>query len=242
MVQDMSKQRSDELIEKAEKWFKEVIVGNHITNTKKLSDPNKLNINPFLALYLANAFDGSDDPESISKAILLPRVLGTSINTSFGQNLQKFICSIGATGSAVSGIDVEFIDAVDGRRKYAQLKLGPNTINKDDVKTIADHFKAVINLSRTNSLNIPHTDMIVGVLYGEPSELSNHYQAISQQHHFPVHIGKDFWHRLTGDDGFYESFIEIIKNVSKSASIKDVLDETTLALAQSDSIQSLAKK
>lgn len=238
----MKKQTRQELIEKTEKWFREVIVGNHITNTKKLSDPSQLNINPFLALYLANAFEGSDDPKSLASAVLLPRVLGTSINTSFGQNLQKFICSIGATGSAVSGIDVEFIDTIDGRKKYAQLKLGPNTINKDDVKTIADHFNGVIKLSRTNGLNIPHTDMIVGVLYGESFELSNHYQSISQQHHFPVHIGKDFWHRLTGDADFYESFIEIIKNTSKKASIKQVLNETISTLSKSDTIESLAKK
>jgi hypothetical protein len=30
----------------------------------------------------------------------------------------------------VAGIDIEFIDAIDGRRKYCQAKLGPNTITR----------------------------------------------------------------------------------------------------------------
>jgi hypothetical protein len=42
----------------------------------------------------------------------------------------------GMMGSVVHGIDIEFIDAIDGRKKYCQLKSGPSTINKDDVVTI----------------------------------------------------------------------------------------------------------
>lgn len=49
-------------------------------------------------------------------------------------------------GSMVSGIDIEFEDALDGRHKYCQVKLGPNTINKDDVVTIHNHFKDARNL------------------------------------------------------------------------------------------------
>ena len=33
---------------------------------------------------------------------------------------------------------------IDGEKKYCQLKSGPDTINKDDVETIAGHFKSVI--------------------------------------------------------------------------------------------------
>lgn len=47
----------------------------------------------------------------------------------------------------------------------------PNTINKDDVKTIIDHFKGVKNLGRTNNLQIGLSDLIVGVFYGTNDEL-----------------------------------------------------------------------
>ena len=42
---------------------------------------------------------------------------------------------------------------------------------------------------------------MVGVFYGEPEELSSHYKNI--QKNYPVYIGKEFWHRLTGDENFY---------------------------------------
>lgn len=43
--------------------------------------------------------------------------------------------------------------------------------------------------------------MIVGVIYGESSELSSHYKKINEK--YPVIIGKDFWHRLTGKEDFF---------------------------------------
>jgi len=49
--------------------------------TKKASE---FNINPFTATYLANFLTGDASPESIAKALIYPRILGTSINTTFG--------------------------------------------------------------------------------------------------------------------------------------------------------------
>src|SRR5690606_17298596 len=99
--------------------------------------------NPFLDKYKAQFLTGNDSPESVAKALIYPRVLGTSINTTFGSKMQKF-CSEVLEGfaSTTSGIDIEFIDLVDGHRKYCQVKAGPNTINKDDVDTINRHFQA----------------------------------------------------------------------------------------------------
>jgi len=99
-------------------------------------------------------------------------------------------------GSTTTGIDIEFIDTVDKRRKYCQLKVGPNTINFDDVTTITNHFNSVRNLARTNNINIGINDMVVGVVYGEEAELSSHYKKISAN--FPVFVGKEFWYHLTG--------------------------------------------
>src|SRR5690625_8033993 len=90
-------------------------------------------------------------------------------------------------GSTTTVIDIEFIDAVDGRKKYCQLKAGPNTITYDDVTTIINHFNGVRSLARTNNLNIGINDMIVGVTYGEPEELSSHYKKIEKE--YPVFIG-----------------------------------------------------
>src|SRR5699024_6610115 len=117
------------------------IAPSHIANTKKLKKLKDFDLNPFLHKYKASFLTGNDDPESIARALVYPRVLGQSINTTFGNKLQKF-CSEVLEGfaSTTSGIDIEYIDKLDGRRKYCQIKAGPNTINKDDVETIKGHF------------------------------------------------------------------------------------------------------
>ena len=87
----MDKEQQREILDLVQNWFRTVIVPNHIENTKKLIDPDIFNINPFLAPYLAGFLDGELTPDSVAKALLYPRILGTSITTSFGQNIQKFI-------------------------------------------------------------------------------------------------------------------------------------------------------
>ena len=233
-------EQKQKILDAAKQWSRERIAQNHIKNTEKLVDPKQFNINPFLTVYLANFLTGNSNSESIAKALLFPRVLGTSINTSFGQNMQGFISAIQhAVGSTASGMDIEFTDQIDGRKKYCQLKAGPNTINADDVKTIADHFRSVRNLSRTNNLKIPNDDMIVGGLYGEKEDLSGHYRRITKEYDYEVVIGKDFWHRLTGDENFYYKLIKTIGLVATEVDFSQDFERIVQALAASKTIQSL---
>ena len=123
----MSAINKAEILKKAKIWFSETIAKNHIKNTEKLTNPSEFIINPFLTVYLANFLTGNSKPESIAQALLLPRVLGTSITTSFGTNIQTFTSDVlDAFGSVVSGIDIEFIDQLDGCKKYCQLKACKN--------------------------------------------------------------------------------------------------------------------
>ena len=168
-------------LNKAKEFFKESVIESHKRNTKKCKNLKNFNVNPFLVSYLANYLTGSDDAESLAKALIYPRVLGTSITTTFGNNMQKF-CSyvLGGFASTTSGTEIEIIDHIDRRRKYCQIKSGPNTINKDDVETITNHFKAVKNLARTNGLRIDVDDLIVGVFYGTEKQLSVHYKKVNE--------------------------------------------------------------
>jgi hypothetical protein len=229
------------ILESAKDWFRETVATNHITNTEKLVDPKAFNINPFTAVYLANFLTGNSSPESIAKALLFPRVLGTSISTTFGNGIQQFTNDVlGAFGSTTNGIDIEFTDQIDGYKKYCQLKSGPNTINKDDVETIAGHFKSVINLARTNNLRVTHNDMIVGVIYGEPEQISSHYKRITSQYDFPVHIGQDFWHRLTGEKNFYQDLIAAIGSVAIEADFSNEFKDIIRELSESEIIQKMS--
>jgi len=229
------------ILESAKDWFRETVATNHIANTEKLVDPKAFNINPFTAVYLANFLTGNSSPESIAKALLFPRVLGTSISTTFGNGIQQFTNDVlGAFGSTTNGIDIEFTDQIDGYKKYCQLKSGPNTINKDDVETIAGHFKSVINLARTNHLRVTHNDMIVGVIYGEPEQISSHYKRITSQYDFPVHVGQDFWHRLTGEKNFYQDLIAAIGSVAIEADFSNEFKDIIRELSESEIIQKMS--
>lgn len=80
------------LLEKAKEFFRNEIVKAHITTAwEKAGKLSNYNVNPFLYKYLANVLNGNDNPKSIAEALVLPRVLGSSINTSFGMRIQKRI-------------------------------------------------------------------------------------------------------------------------------------------------------
>lgn len=235
--------RKKEILEAAKKWFREVVVPNHIKNTKALSNPKKFKINPFLVKYLANFLCGTCDPISIAKALIYPRVLATSITTSFGTNIQKFVSDLRSSfGSMIPGIDIQFEDQIDGRTKYCQIKLGPNNINKDDVETIHNHFASAKNLARTNNVkSLGYNDLIIGVLYGEHSQLSTHYKNLEKVHHYSVYVGKEFWERLTGDENFYYDLSTAISEIAIEFNSSKLLEAVILKLAESDMVKNLAQ-
>lgn len=240
-VQRMNEEEKQEILNKAKDWFRETIIQNHLANTKKLFNPNEFNINPFLTPYLAAFLSGEVSPESVAKALVYPRVLGSSITTSFGQNVQNFISTVlESYGSLTAGIDIEFIDAFDGRKKYCQVKLGPNTINKDDITTIHNHFRAARNLGRTNNNSVQINDLVVGILYGEPGQESNHYQKLRDEHNYVLLIGKEFWHHLTGDEGFYDDFIKSISELAIEAQGKIEIENVINILKNTDEIKKLS--
>ena len=220
------------ILKKAKEFFRDEIVEAHITTAcKKAGRLHNYNVNPFLYKYLANFLKGNDNPKSIAEALVLPRVLGSSINTSFGMRIQKLISELfEGFGSTTPGIDIEFIDAIDGRKKYCQLKSGPNTINHDDVETIFGHFKGTINIARTNNLDISISDLVVGVIYGNLSELSSHYKKIDEK--YPVVIGMDFWHHLTGKDDFYFDLINAVGEVALEVDGTKIIQETIEILSR----------
>lgn len=236
----MKQDEKDAILLTAQDWFRNSVIKNHIKNSLKLIKPSQFNINRFTAVYLANYLTGNSDPLSIAKILVYPRVLSTSISTSFGSNIQKFTNDVlNSFGSTTSGIDIEFVDQLDGEKKYCQLKAGPNTINKDDVKTIDDHFSAIKRLSSTNNLKLHGDQFVVGVIYGEDYELSTHYKNLRKLH-YPVFIGQDFWHRLTGDPYFYVDLIKSINAVALETDFSAELDKVVHALAEDPLIIELA--
>lgn len=230
IVDKLNEKDLSDIIEKAKDFFRNEIAPSHVANTKKLTKLKEFNLNPFLDKYKASYLTGSIEPLSIAKALVYPRILGTSINTTFGNKLQLF-CSEVLEGfkSTTSGIDIEYIDKIDGSRKYCQIKAGPNTINKDDVESIKGHFAKVRNLARTNGQRIALDDLVVGIFYGTRKELSGHYKKIDID--YPVFIGKEFWYRLTGDPVFYDKLTDAIGEVASEYDSSELIEQVIIELA-----------
>lgn len=206
-------------------YFETFIFENHINASLKVHSKLKsYNINPIVVKYLSKVLEGNYSAEGVAKALFYPRVLGTSINTSFGTRIQNMFVELQiAEGSLIKGMDIEFTDKIDNRKKWCQLKSGPNTINSEDVRPLMRKFTDTIQLARTNRAlaNVNNTDFMVGVLYGEDSELSMHYKEINKFH--PVIIGKDFWHRVTGFPDFYEGLVSALQECINSLDTKEFI-------------------
>ena len=213
----MTEEQKKAIIESGKNYFRTSIIPNPIRNLQKLRLKD-FDINPFLINYLSAFLCGDTTPQSMAKALVYPRILGTSLNTSFGQNIQIFIsqlAEVAGCASGIDGIDIEFVDALDGRKKYCQCKAGPQTINKDDVDTILGHFKRLIGKARLDRMALQMDDMIVGVLYGD--RISANYKTIATT--YPVYCGVEFWEHLTGDKSFYYQFAKAFGEVVEEEGI-----------------------
>lgn len=198
-----------ELLEQVILYIKETIFDAHKRNTlSKNAKLSSYNINPIVSKYLSKILTDDFSPLGIAKALYYPRVLGTSINTTFGTQIQKMFVDLGlASGSLIKGIDIEYTCKVSLKRKWCQLKSGPNTINSDDVGPLMKKFDNILNLARTNNaLNqLSNNDLNICILYGDTNEISQHYKKINEK--FPVVVGADFWHSITGYKNFYKDLV-----------------------------------
>lgn len=222
----MEVKTQNHILEEIVEYFKVYIFENHITaSINTHSKLKSYNINPIVVKYLSKVLENDYTAIGVAKALFYPRVLGTSINTSFGTRIQNMFVDLKiAEGSLIKGMDIEFIDKIDNRRKWCQLKSGPNTINSEDVKPLIKKFTDTINLARTNKAfkNINNTDFMVGVLYGEVDELSMHYKVIDKTH--PVITGKEFWHRVTGFPDFYDGLVQNLQLLIENIDTQDLIN------------------
>lgn len=224
----MDQKEIEIILVKAKKIFKEEFLSSHIENTKKLTKLSKFNYNPLLLPYIANFLTGNENSESLAKALLYPRILGTSLNTIFGNFIQNFCLEIkDSIGEHGDGLDISFFDHKDQCKKYWQIKSGPNILNHPDVQPIIRKFSDLINRSRLNRGDITQQNIAVGVIYGTEKEMNGPLKTLKKE--VFVYIGQDFWHRLTGDPKFYHklslSFGEVAKEVDCTEIIDDLIKE-----------------
>lgn len=229
---NMSQISEDQIIANSYQFFLQLF--NDKAKAYRKKKVKSFTVNPFTMQATAKTISNTIDADSIAKAIVYPFVLGTSISTSFGTKTQEFIVTAlgdSINGSTTTGMDIEYTDVVDQRRKYCQIKAGPSTINKDDVETIENHFNNLVALGRTNHLNIGMSDRVVGVLYGEPNELSYMYCKLINQG-YVVLTGREFWYHLTGYQDLYNKLIDTACKATTQSIIKASADELTSRVKQ----------
>lgn len=94
-----------ELLKRIVDYFENNIFKNHIAiSLTKNATLRSYNINPIVVKYLSKILEGNYSPEGVAKALYYPRVLGTSINTSFGTRIQNMFVELDlASGSLIKG-------------------------------------------------------------------------------------------------------------------------------------------
>ena len=230
----MNTDSQEKIINSVVDYFKTKVFDNHIqASLKNHTQVKNYTINPIVVKYLSKVLENNYTALGVAKALYYPRVLGTSINTSFGTRIQNMFVELKmANGSLIKGMDIEFEDKVDHRKKWCQLKAGPNTINYEDVNPLLKKFTDTIKLARTNRAfeNITNNDFIVGVLYGDTDDLSEHYKKINQRH--PVIIGKEFWYRITGYEHFYDGLVLSLQDMIQDLDTQDFIHQGVEILAK----------
>ena len=67
-------------------------------------------------------------------------------------------------------------------------------------------------------------------MYGNKENLSSSYKTINEE--YPVIIGQEFWHRLTGDDSFYNELIDSFVSVADEVDSTDLINEVIQELSE----------
>ncbi len=95
-----------DLIKSIVDYFEKNIFEKHIDSALRVHSKLKsYSINPIVVKYLSKVLDDKYSAEGVAKALYYPRVLGTSINTSFGTQIQKMFVELGiASGSLITQI------------------------------------------------------------------------------------------------------------------------------------------
>ncbi len=219
-------------------FFKEEFAETIKEKLKTGHSIDDLSVNPLILIALSSGVFGSPTSANMAKALLYPRVFGTSINTSFGEKMQRLcIRYLGAKASGVAGMDIEFFDLIDKKPVLMQLKAGPNTINSKDVKPILQEMAQAYRLLRQNGIGKSMPIFAIGVTYGTTEELNGNYKKILSssvmgQLFTPIFVGQDFWYRLTGDKNFYSEMVRLFFELFDQEDYSELLqtDLNNLAL------------
>jgi len=231
---------SQKIVAEFEQWFTNDFIPHQENLLEKWKKAKNHNMNPYLVAYKSAALTGSKNALGIAEGLITVSWLGQGLSTSFGMQFQTQLTRIlqEVYGSTTSGIDVEYPDFFDNRKKYAQIKLGPDTINSDDVETIDNHFKAIRNLARTNNVALQTNDLVIGVIYGSHAQLNANYNALKNRN-YELYVGNEFFEHITGVKDLGTQLIDAAVRATKTVKVDQLLRDAIETLANDPLIKGL---
>lgn len=155
-------------------------------------DINNIDFNPLLLRLL-----GFTSAKEIAEFIIAERI-ERSVVTSYGQRIQTIAKIITERGTGVEGADI--CKEKDNRRYYIQLKAGPNTPDKDMMKSINTLLQSATRRNRGSVA-------LLGMTYGKTERVSSIIQKYSQ---IDWLIGKKFWAFISDQPDFARQLFDII--------------------------------
>lgn len=162
-------------------------------------DLDKLVLNGFSVGFLAAEVGGAITAESIARALVLPRALGSSVSTVLGTRVRQ-LCEIVEPSARLRGSalqEIEFVDKVDGRKRIGRFFGGPKNANTGRSVPVGKELAALHAAHGGAKKRITAC-----ITHGEQRDL--HPSFLAAQIPYEVLVGADFWHRLSGDATFYK--------------------------------------
>ncbi len=174
---------------------------------------NRLTLDSFdINMFLIKALGFTTAEEAI-EFYLYQRITRSAV-TSWGQKTIEDICILAgaekipsADNVGVSGKNFDLKKVTPEKTYYIQVKSGPNTMNIGMVQSLND----MINKIERNQENVTG---ILGMTYGERSQISSQIMGALDDAESRAKIGKEFWALLSGRDTYYTELIELIDNIS----------------------------
>jgi hypothetical protein len=194
----------------------------------ELSNVKNHDLNPLLDKHKALFVFGSDDKISLAKSLIYTSIIGTGLNTSFGNIIQKeyLLKFQNVKASPNKGLDIEFKNQVTNEDNYCELKAGINTINDGDVEPLLRSFISIMKvIAQNKAQNIPSQNFIIGVFSGKYEDRNGAYKKIENRSTHKVLVGTHFWEAITGDNTFYDDLSKTLqdfqlKNSNHQAEVK----------------------
>jgi hypothetical protein len=145
-----------------------------------------------------------------SLSSILDAKLSSSEEEIFGEFLEHLAIFVagktrGATKSSASGIDFEYQE--DRTRYLVSVKSGLNWGNSSQWKALEDSFKTAMKRIKQNK-EIADVRCILGVSYGKQ-------KTIAKKGFITQICGQNFWHLVSGNEGFYIQIVEPLGHRAK---------------------------